>query len=137
MTMYRLIGMTFLAALAVVLTGLLAGDAFAASKKAKEGDKIYRMRCAACHAMDHETELSGPHLMGLWERPAGSIDPATPALANSQIVWDADTLDAYLADPLGNVPGTVMVTPVLKEKDREALIAYFKSLRKRGLFGLF
>jgi cytochrome c len=45
--------------------------------------------------------------------------------------WDAATLDSYLSDPQGVVPGTKMVfPPVRSEDDRANLIAYLATLHE-------
>ena len=44
--------------------------------------------------------------------------------------WDADTLDAYIADPRGTVPGTKMIFLGIKAKtEREDVIAYLETLK--------
>jgi cytochrome c len=51
---------------------------------------------------------------------------ATDPAAN-QVVWNAKTLDRFLADPLRTVPGTSMGYAGVKDrKERAALIAYLK-----------
>jgi len=46
---------------------------------------------------------------------------------NSGDIWDAQTLDTYLADPRKFMPGTKMVFAGLKNpEDRKALIEYLK-----------
>ena len=48
---------------------------------------------------------------------------------NSGDIWDAQTLDTYLADPRKFMPGTKMVFAGLKNlQDRKALIEYLKGL---------
>ena len=94
------------------------------------GQRIYRMRCAACHALKPGGALlSGPHLDALIGRLAGSVVgyDYSPEHTASGLIFDAPTLDRYLADPLAVVPGTKMVNPVLNAGDRHALITYFRS----------
>ena len=46
----------------------------------------------------------------------------------SGIVWNAETLDTYLADPKADIAGNKMAFPGLKkEEDRKAVIAYITS----------
>jgi cytochrome c len=43
------------------------------------------------------------------------------------VTWDEASLDKYLADPKGFVPGNKMAFPGLKnEQDRQDVIAYLK-----------
>jgi cytochrome c len=52
----------------------------------------------------------------------------SPAMRRSGIVWDARTLDRFLADPTHAVPGTSMGYAGVKDgKERAALIAYLKA----------
>ena len=48
-------------------------------------------------------------------------------MKDAAIVWDAETIDAYIADPKGYIPKNKMAFKgVRKEKDRDNLIAYLK-----------
>ena len=51
-------------------------------------------------------------------------------MKNAKVVWSAETLDAYLANPQGLMPGNAMPYPGLPEsKDRQELIAYLQTLK--------
>ena len=96
------------------------------------GPKMFR-KCAACHALStDEPSRSGPHLVGLFGRKAGSVDGYrySSALQRSRLIWDDETLRALFAEgPDIYLPGTKM--PVQKIKDPErlsALIAYLRVL---------
>jgi cytochrome c len=48
-------------------------------------------------------------------------------MKRSKIVWNEKTLDRFLADPLGTVPGTTMTyAGVPQAKERADLIAWLK-----------
>jgi len=50
-------------------------------------------------------------------------------MVDSGIVWDDETLDAFLEKPAQYVKGTKMAfVGVRKESDRQALIAYIKEI---------
>jgi cytochrome c len=52
-------------------------------------------------------------------------------MKNSGIVWNEETLDRFLADPRGVVPGTKMTYAGIKNpQDRADLIAYLKEATK-------
>jgi cytochrome c len=74
----------------------------------------------------------GPNLNKLFGRKAGTAPgfAYSPALKASGIVWDAKTLDAYLAAPTKVVPGTRMVVKVPDPARRAALITYLKAETK-------
>jgi cytochrome c len=100
---------------------------------AAAGKTYFTLTCKQCHSAepgDSGGEI-GPSLIGLFGRPAGVGDARfayTKALTDSKLAWNAQTLDRFLADPATTVPGTIMALPVPMQKDRDDLIAYFKSL---------
>jgi cytochrome c len=93
------------------------------------GERAFR-QCAACHAIDAEWSSSGPNLVGIVGRAAASLDGPrySDALSASGIVWDAETLAAFLADPRAFVPGTSMTVGVRRAEDIPDIIAYLETL---------
>ena len=93
------------------------------------GRLVFR-KCQACHSLEPGKNMLGPSLAGIIGRKAGA-EPSynySPAMKQADIVWDAKTLDAYLADPQKMVPGNKMPFPGLKtEHDRADVIAFFAS----------
>lgn len=89
--------------------------------------------CTGCHAADKDSPSgAGPNLYGVFGREAGAREDFaySEALANSGIVWDAASLDRYIADPAGTVEGTYMSAGAVPQADqREALIAYLETLK--------
>ena len=71
-------------------------------------------------------------MAGVFGRKAGS-DPSfvySEAMKTSGKVWDEATLDAWLSNPMGMVPGTKMT--YMGQSDpakRAATIAYLKTLK--------
>ena len=91
------------------------------------GREIYG-RCLACHAIEYDRV--GPRHCGLFGRRAGSVGgvPSSDAMRNSQIVWGRETLDRFLSDPMGVVPGTLMTyAGVPDQRERALLISWLKS----------
>ncbi len=88
-------------------------------------------RCATCHQTAPGRNGVGPSLAGVFGAPAGH-EPTyaySKALRASGLVWDAETLDAYLADPRGVVPGTKMAfAGVRSAEERAAIVAYLETL---------
>src|SRR5262245_24507257 len=93
---------------------------------ATAGRLVYR-KCQACHSMDAGKNLLGPSLAGIMGRKAGAESGYnySAAMKQSGLVWDGNTLDAYLADPQKLIPGNKMPFPGLKtDHDRADVIAY-------------
>ena len=104
----------------------LAEPEFAAADPAR-GEWL-GLACAACHRFRAEQgTLIGPHLQGVFGRPAASLDgfAYSPALRASGLVWTPRSLEAWLANPAGFVEGTTMAfTGYRSADDRRDLIAY-------------
>ncbi|MBX3590641.1 MAG: cytochrome c family protein [Burkholderiaceae bacterium] len=82
-------------------------------------------RCLACHALQYDR--TGPRHCGLFGRKAGGVPgfDYSEAMKRSGIVWNAVTLDRFLANPLGTVPGTTMgYAGIADARERADLIAY-------------
>ena len=91
------------------------------------GRKLY-LQCRACHSLkQNESHKVGPNLFGIFNQRAGTQEDFTysPSLVSSNLVWDQDNLDRWLAAPYELVPGNKMVfSGMRQEKDREDLLAY-------------
>ena len=98
------------------------------------GRAYFRAQCALCHSAEAGDNggAQGPNLQGVLGRKAGSSDDYayTAALKNSGIVWDGASLQNFLANPTGVVPGSAMVIPVPDAADRENLAAYFTAVKE-------
>jgi len=118
------------AAAAVMMSGLLGGAGLAhAEGDPAAGERVYR-QCQACHVLDAEQNRVGPHLVGIFGREAGAVDGFnySPQMAGSGIVWDDDTIAAYLADPRGYIPGNRMAFAGLRQEQQILdVIAYMRS----------
>ena len=100
------------------------------------GKAYFRQSCLLCHsdsldAGNTPINKQGPSLVGVVGRRAGSSANFhyTQALVESGIVWDASTLDHFLANPAVAVPGTLMPINVTNSVDRLNLIAYLLTLK--------
>jgi cytochrome c len=105
-----------------VVPAMASGDAAA-------GEKLFK-RCKACHVVDAEKHKTGPHLVNIMGRTAGTVEGYkrySKAIKASGIVWNEETLDGYLEKPKAYVKGTRMAFSGLrKEADRANVIAYLK-----------
>jgi len=93
----------------------------------KAGQKVFK-KCKACHYADREKHKTGPHLVNLIGRTAGSLEDYkkySKAMKASGIVWDKETLTEYLRAPKKYIKGTKMAFVGLKkDADIENVIAY-------------
>lgn len=108
---------------------LVIGAAPAMAGDAASGEKVFK-RCKACHYADKEKNKTGPHLVNVIDRKAGSIEgyKYSKAMAASGLVWDEATLTAYLKAPKKFLKGTKMAFAGLKKDDDiKNLIAYLKT----------
>lgn len=125
----------FCAAIAVLMA--FAGRAMAdeTADMVKKGAPAYRI-CAACHSLQPGVHLSGPSLASIWGRKAASVagyGRYTEALKKADIVWDEDTLNAWIANPRAMVPGTTMMfRGIEKDATRANLIAFLRQALSEG-----
>jgi len=99
------------------------------SADAAAGEKVFG-KCKACHKIDGSNG-TGPHLDGVVGRAVASVPgfSYSDAMAAHGGDWDPETLQAFLADPKGDIPGTKMTFAGLKKpEDRANLIAYLETV---------
>ncbi len=116
---------------AIAILGVMSAPAFADDHgDAKKGEKVFN-KCKACHAVGEDAKNKvGPVLNGIVDAPAGRTEDfkyskALIELAEGGLVWDEETLSAYLTDPKEVIPGGSMSFAGLrKEKDVANVIAY-------------
>ena len=102
----------------------VAGDAV-------KGEKVFR-RCEACHYVDKEKNKTGPHLVDIIGRAAGTVEgyKYSKAMAGSGLVWDETTMAGFLTKPKRYLKGTKMAFVGLrKESDIADVIAYLKAFK--------
>jgi cytochrome c len=97
------------------------------------GEGLFR-QCAACHQIgEGATNRVGPVLNSTYGAPVASHDgfrysPALEEARESGMVWNDETLTAYLMDPRGFIPGNRMAFRGLRsEEDAAAMIAYLRA----------
>jgi cytochrome c2 len=101
------------------------------AQSAESGKAVFRQTCGICHDVAPDRNRTGPSLFGVIGRKTGSVPGFhySDANRNSHLSWDPTTLDRYLEDPRGVIPGTFMSFPGLKDaQKRHDVIEYLETL---------
>ena len=89
--------------------------------------------CSTCHGVTKEDTMKvGPSLFGVVGRKAGTAQSLLGASENLKkygVIWNADTLDEFLANPDAKVPGTPMSAALTDPQQRADVIAYLTTLK--------
>ena len=127
----RYITAVLAASLVLWSTNALAVDA----GNPETGRQLFRA-CIACHTLVPDRHMTGPSLAGIWGQKAGTIKGFTrysKALKQAEIVWDENTLDAWLADPKGLIPKNRMTFRGIEDNgQRLDLIAFLHRVSEEG-----
>lgn len=125
-------GFRFMKPVALIAAASLAigGSAMAqqSSGDPVRGKTVYA-RCAACHDLNTGATRLGPSLKGVVGRTSGTMPNFnySQALKDTAVVWNAQSLDAFLSGPSKYVPGNRMAFPPLASpQDRADLIAFLE-----------
>jgi cytochrome c len=91
------------------------------------GEGTFNDLCMSCHMKEGGGQ--GPTLVGVVGRASAAVPNVlySKALQDAHLTFTPETLDKFLADPQGVVPGTAMPLSVPDAKDRADLIAYLAS----------
>jgi cytochrome c len=114
------------------LMTLLLVAAARADGDAARGEARFQ-ECAACHKLEAGANEVGPSLHGVFMRKAGELADFrySPAMKRSGIIWTAETLDKYIADPQALIPANRMpYAGMANAGDRDDLIAYLQKATK-------
>lgn len=120
----------FTVAASLLITLGVATPAMAAD--ATKGKAIFA-RCAICHDLKPGVNKLGPSLAKLFGRKAGTLPgfAASAAMKKSGKVWNAQTLNAFIAAPMRTIPGTRMpFAGIANPAERADLIAYLQIATK-------
>ena len=114
------------------VTGLLGREERSFLRDPNEmtnGERQFARKCSICHTLTPDgARRAGPSLYGLFGRPAGAVAGYnySPALTNSEIIWEAETIDRLFDEgPDHYTPGSKMpMQRITGGADRSDLIAF-------------
>ncbi|HEY9039656.1 MAG TPA: cytochrome c family protein [Roseovarius sp.] len=113
----------------IAVLGVMSAPAFAEGD-AKKGERVFN-KCKACHAVgDDAKNKVGPILNGVIGAEFGHVEDfkyskALMEKAEEGLVWDEETLSAYLTDPKEVIPaGSMSFAGLRKEEDVANVIAF-------------
>lgn len=99
------------------------------------GERQFLRKCSICHALsDDGSRKAGPHLAGIFGRPAGSLKGYrySETLDQAAIIWNDDSINALFdLGPDHYIPGSKMpMQRITGAQDRADLIAFLKQATK-------
>ena len=116
----------------VLLAALLLSPPPWATADPLRGERVFQ-RCYACHSVvAGEENLPGPSLRCVLGRQAGALpgfaySPAMIEAGRRGLVWTRVTLDAFVVDPQGLVPGSAMwIAALAAVEERRDLLDYLE-----------
>jgi cytochrome c len=120
---------------ATIAASALQTSAAMAAGDPNRGAESFRA-CAACHSLAPDKNMTGPSLAAVFGRKAGGLESFhrySPALKSADVVWNEQTLDAWLKDPANFIPKNRMTFRGIKDdKIRADLIAFLEQATVPG-----
>lgn len=125
-SIFKLVAVLFVTSIFVPLSASAEGDA-------AKGQVTFKKKCKLCHTFEKGDKAKiGPNLYGIHDRKAGQFEgyKYSKGMIEADLTWDDATLDAYLLKPKAVVKrGKMIFAGFKKEKDRQNVIAYLKTLK--------
>ena len=121
---------TSLTLAAVFAAGVAWGNEFG---DAEQGADVFK-KCKSCHQIGEGAKNRvGPHLNGIFGRPAGSVEDVKYSKSmiragDDGLIWTEETLDAYIENPKALISKTRMSFRGIKDAtERSHLLAYLRA----------
>jgi glucose/arabinose dehydrogenase/cytochrome c2 len=112
------------------LPSIFVGLARLAPADLGHGKVLFDQRCSSCHSVDPGVATRpGPNLSAVFGRKAGTLPgyAFSPAIRAAGTTWGQMSLDYFLAEPSGFIPGTTMTASAMQDPQARAdLIGYLK-----------
>ncbi len=107
--------------------------AYVGQGNVQAGKELYAEQCLKCHALRRGANNKGPQLLGVYGARAAALADYkrySKAMRNAGMVWTPNKLDAYIAQPKQQLPGTIMHYDGLSNATaRQHIIAYLATLQ--------
>jgi cytochrome c len=103
-----------------------------ADDSARSGLRVYERHCRTCHGGSSPADLPiGPSLAGIVGARAGTQGGGmhSRAVMESGIVWNRESLRAFLSEPRGILPQAMMPTGIADPDELERLLDFLETLR--------
>ena len=117
----------------IVVCLIVTNQAVAQNASVAQGSALYATHCAECHSIKEGKNKKGPSLFAILGTPSGQRDGFnySDGMKAKPVVWNTETLSAYLTNPKKAVPGGKMKFDGLDSPtERADLIAYLGTLAK-------
>jgi cytochrome c len=118
--------------LALIMYATMYATAPLARTESRDPQVAYNNACRTCHSMREGDHRLGPSLQGVVGRKAGSVEgfQFSSAMKGSNIVWDEQNLDEFIANPDKVVHGNAMKPygGIDDAEQRKEIVAYLKSI---------
>jgi len=121
--------------LTALVLAMSTSFAVAAEGDVKKGEKVFK-KCKACHTVKEGGKNKvGPNLFGIVDAEAGKREgykyskAFKAKLEEGKLVWDEESLHKWLEKPQKFIKKSKMTLKLKKEKQRNDVIAYLKSLK--------
>ena len=117
----------------LLISACLIGPAMA-DADLKKGEKVFK-KCKACHQVGEKAKnKTGPILNDLWGRAAAGeasfkaskYSKALKKKGEEGLVWNDETISAFVENPKKYIKGTKMAIKIKKQDDRANLLGYLK-----------
>jgi len=114
---------------AAVLIAILFQSAHAQGDAAA-GKTAFANQCSVCHTVVVGKNGFGPSLAEVIGRHSGGLQDYnySTAMTAAGLIWQPETLDAFLTSSTAKVPGTTMPVAITDSTVRKNLIAYLETL---------
>ncbi|MFK7895576.1 MAG: cytochrome c family protein [Myxococcota bacterium] len=93
------------------------------------------VKCWTCHDLAGTVKKVGPSLLGVYGRRSGMAPgyEGSDAMRAASIVWDDQSLGAFLSNPGAYVPGNRMVSPGIGDRGQLSnLLFYLRHVTRPG-----